>query len=250
MTYTSTFGGILGREQVEQAVLTTFQTPPAGSSYPLIVYYLAEVERQRGLNPRTLPVPPGPDSYRGGLDFDTFEEQWAPQLTVLAEPVGSAERHEEGVYGQWYEIRVGALVTEVDEDAARLLADRYGAAVGALLAQNGGLGTRVDFTTGTTIPFATKTNVESVPRTEYPDPLLRRFVRSVVTLHTFVDQIVQEDGPQAFGPDPYATPLGWPTITTVDVQLEAENASGVFNTATGVAVTESVSGGGQIVVNE
>lgn len=250
MTYSSTFGPVIGREVVEQQVLALLQTPPAGSSYPLVVYYLAEYERRRGLQPQTLPIPPGTDSYRGGLDWDQFEEEWAPQITVLVQPTGSAERYNdesgEGIYGQWYEIQVGALVTEQDEDGARLLADRYAAALMLCLLQNGDLGTRVDYA-GNTVPFATRTVLESAPRTDFLNDRLRRLVRSVVTIHSFVEQVVQETGPQTFGPNPYAPAPNWPTITSVDAQLQAENASGVFSPGSGVMVTDST---GHVIVSE
>lgn len=247
MSYTSIYGAIVDRSQVEQAVINILQTPPAGSNFPLIAYYLAEVERQRGLQPQTLPLPPGPDSYRGGLDFDVFEDEWAPVLTVLAEPVGRAEREHEGFYGSMYEIRVGAVVVGQDEDTVRLLADRYGAAVMACLAQNGGLGTRVDFATGLTIPFATKTVVETVAETTFPNARMRRLAQSTVILHSFIDHVVDENGPIAFPASPYLPAPSWPTIENVDVQLQAENASGVFNTPTGANVTDST---GHIIVNE
>lgn len=250
MPYTSVFGSIIGRNLVEQAVLSLLSTPPSGSSFPLIQFYLAEVERQQGLAAQTLPPPPGVDSYRGGLDFDTFEQEWAPVITCVAEPTGIPERREEGVYGSWYEIRVGAVVTEQDEDTARLLADRYGAALMACLLQNGGLGTRTDFPTGTTVPFATRTVLELAPETTFPNPRMRRLQQSTVILRTFVDQIATEPGPITFPASPYTTPSAWPTITTVTTQLQAENPSGTFNTATGVTVNEPVQGGGNINVTE
>ena len=250
MPYTSTFGSIVSRDLVEQAVLGVLQTPPSGSTYPLIAYYIAELERQLGLQPQTLPLPPGPSSYRGGLDFDTFEQEWAPVIMCVANPSGIAERKHEGFYGSWYEIRVAALVTEQDEDTARQLADRYGAAVMACLAQNGGLGTRTDFVTGTAVPFAEKTIVDTVAETTFPNPRMRRLAQSTVTLRSFIDQIVTEPGPTSFPANPYTLPAPWPTITTVTTQLQAENASGTFSTATGVTVNDPVQGGGNINITE
>lgn len=248
MAYTSVFGAIVGREQVEQAVLSVLRTPPSGSSFPLIAYYVAEVERQRGLSPQTIPLPPGPSSYRGAVnDFDTFEDEWAPMLSVIAEPVGIAERQQDGSYGSEYEIRIAALVTGEDEDAARLLADRYGAALMACVAQHGGLGTRVDFETGTTVPFAAKTIVETVSETSFPNPRMRRLVQATVTLHAFVDRVVQEPGPISFPANPYVTPSPWPTIGTVDIGLGAEAPDGTLNTATGANVTDST---GHVIVSE
>lgn len=249
MTYTSVFGSIIAREQIEQAVIATLRTPPPTTSFPLIQYFLGEFERQRGLTAGTLPPPPGASSYRGGVDFDVFEQEWAPMIMVVAEPVGTPERAQEGTYGSWFEIRVGALVTEQDEDSARVLADRYGACLATCLLQNGGLGTRTDFSTGSTVPLASRTVMETAPETTFPNPRMRRLAQSTVTLRSFVDAIAQDTGPISFPASPYTAPSAWPTISTVDVQLAAENASGVFNTATGVTVTEP-SNGGTININE
>lgn len=230
--------------------MSLLSTPPPLRNYPLIVYYLAEVERQLGLAPQTLPQPQGSSSYRGGIDFDTFEEEWAPQLMALAEPVGTAERSHEGVYSSWYEIRVAVLVVDEDEDATRLLADRYGAAVMACVAQNGGLGTRTDFETGNTVPLADKTVVETVAETTFPNRLMRRLAQSTVTFRSFISNVVAEPGPTSFPVDPYLIPASWPTIKTVNVQLQAENLSGQLDTPTGVTVNEPVPNTGNINVSE
>ena len=78
----------------------------------------------------------------------------------------------------------------------------------------------------------------------FPNPRMRRLAQSTVTLRALIDQVVSEAGPLTFPASPYTTPPGWPTITTVDTTLQAENASGTFNTSSGVNVTVPVQGGG------
>lgn len=238
MPYTSTFQNLVSRGAVEQAVLSLIQTPPAGSTYPLIVYYLAEVERQLGLAAQTILVPPGSASYRGGVDFDTFEQEWQPVITVAAQPTGEAERYDsDGKYGQWYEIQVAATVTAGDEDSARVLADQYGAALAGLLLQQGGLGTRTD-SDGSTITFAEKTVLRVAPRVEYPNPKLRRLLRSIVLVESFVQGVFAEAGPGSFGTNPYTAPGALPNVSTVKFELQTEDTLGNVGPASGATVTD------------
>lgn len=249
MTYTSVFGAVVSRDEIERNVLSLFSTPPPTSSYPLIVYYLAEVERQLGLAARTLPVPPGTNSYRGGLDYNTFTEEWAPQITVIAEPISPVEREEDGKYGCWFSIQVAALVTEGDEDSARTLADRYGAALMMCLAGNAGLGTRTDFTDGSSVAFTNQAILQDAPETTFPNPRMRRLCQSTLSMRAYISPIVTEPGPLTFNADPYTDQANWPTITTVDIQLQAEQPDGTLNTPTGVILSEP-SGSGTVNVQE
>ena len=244
MTYPETFGGFVVRDEVAQAVVNLLQTPPPGSAYPLIVYHLATVERKQGLQPSSLAQPA---TYRTGLDFENWQGANLPMLSVVAQPTGQAERYSnetgEGVYGQWYEIQVAAIVedpTSGDETTAQQLADRYGAAVMLCLTQNGGLGNPAAFT-------IEKTVLTSAPRTDLIPDAQRWLAMSVTTIRSFVEQVVQESGPISFGPDPYTAPAGWPTITTVDVQLQADDALGNVSPGSGVIVTDST---GHVIVKE
>lgn len=246
MPYFSTFGTLLSRGQVAQAVINTLQSPPASSSSvaPLIVHYLAEVERQQGLIAKTIFVPPDVASYRVGLDFEMWAGDQLPTIIVLCEPLGDAERYNAGTYGQMYQVEVGAIVEAQDEPSAILLADQYGAALSGALAQNGGMGTRT-YNDGSIGTFAENTRLMS-SRTEFLQDTERRFCRSVVTLHLMVQDVIQEQRP-TYNVDPYTAPGAWPNVSTVDVQLQAETPTGVFNTSTGVNVTDAA---GHVTVNE
>lgn len=204
------FGPFVGRNVIEQAVLSMFQQPPEGSQSPLLVYYLAVVERQQGLAPESIKLPPGPSSYRGGVDVGTGMPEWFPMLTVNVKPTGLPEASGHS-YGQWFEIKIYATVGDDDEDAARILADQYGIAIAGLIKQNGALGGIVNDMRWT-----------GYPDVEIPDPDVRQIVRSVNTFQAYVETVLTNTGPPlAFNADPYQAPGDWPTVETVDVTVDA-----------------------------
>jgi hypothetical protein len=199
------YGPLVARGNVESAALATLSQPPEGGFQPLIVYYLAAVERANGLPPKTLRVPPGERSYLGGIDFETYGGDQLPTLIAVAQPVNAPERDGGGEYGQWFELQVAAVVSAESEDDARSLADSYGIAATALILQHGALG-----------GLAVKTNLNDFPRTEFVDPDDRRLMRSVAGFHVLVQPVVTERyRPLSFGPDPYADPGYCPEVETV-----------------------------------
>lgn len=206
---TTTYGQIVTRRDVEQAVIAQLQA--------WVVPSLAEIERQAGLPPQTIPLPPDPvASYRGGMDFNTFQAGWCPCLITVVQPIGEPEReYGNGTYLQAFEIQVGAVVQDQDEDTARQFADYYGAAVMMALVQHGSLST---FANGN--PVAVKTVLTGYPTVEFWNPEERRVIRSVVTVHSLIDSVVTESaGPKAPPANPYQLPGSWPTVETVHVTV-------------------------------
>jgi hypothetical protein len=204
---TDIYGQVVSRRDVELAVIAQLQawTPAC----------VAEVERQAGLQPQTIPLPPDPDkSYRGGLDFLGFEVGWCPCLITVVQPTGEPEReYSNGTYLQAFEIQVAATVVQQDEDTSREYADYYGAAVMMALVQHGSLGR---FANGN--PVAVKTVLAGYPTVQFWNPDERRVIRSVVTVHSLIDSVVTEAaGPVTPPANPYQLPGGWPDVETVHV---------------------------------
>lgn len=211
------FGAFVSRGSVERAVLELLQSSPAGLNPPLILYYLAEAERQEGLEPHTLDPP---RTYRGGVDFTVFQGDEFPAIIALVAPMGTPERHERAEYAQWFEVQAAALVSAENEDDARPLADAYGIALAALVAQNGGLGpSRVSAGE----PFAIKTNLGAFPSVEFAvnATTARNLLRTTVTFQTLVQPVLTERGPGQFQADPYGVPLDTPTVETITVDIQA-----------------------------
>lgn len=244
MSLASPFGPLVSRQDVQQAVLATLQE--------WIISYLAEVERQEQLPARTIPTPGlqdpvNPVSFRGSLDFARYKGDELPMLIVVVQPVGSAERQQQGVYLQWYESQVAAIVQDADQEIlAEQLADWYGKALLGLLTQQGALGTRTDPVEGL-VPFSIKTVLASSPRTEFPDPTDRKLARSVCTIRTLVPVVDESQGPRVPPLDPYALPAGWPTITSIEIQLQSQDTLGNISPPAGATVTDPT---GHVTVTE
>lgn len=210
------FGQVIGRQQVESAVLSTLQTWIGTAAAP--GDYIGEIERQNGLPTRSIPVPPGAHSYHGGLDFDTWRQGDEPVIIANAQPVDNAEKRGDGEWSQWYEIRIAAIcvadqkfydsaaVNQV-EDAARDLADLYGQAILGILTQQGAFAT-----------WIARTDLVSAPLTEFVNPEVPGVARSVCIVHSLVFPVVDESaGPLTPSGAPYTDPGVLPDAETTNL---------------------------------
>jgi hypothetical protein len=234
----SLLGPLVSRLAVEQAVISTLQNPPVpNGNWPLLTYFLAETERQYGLAAQTL-TPPGPESIRGGMDFETFREDQFPLVIVVAEPYGEPERPDPVTYTQVFDVQIAATVQAQIEDDTRAYADAYGIAVAGALLKFGGLG-----------GLASRTWLAGFPRLEFPDLDMRTIIRSVSTFRTVVDAVLTEGGgPTIPWPsDPYSAPGSWATVAKVTVALQSEDTLGNLTAPNGTTVTDSH---GTVVVTE
>lgn len=203
---------------VEQGVLSTLQNPPPPNfnvtpTLPRFVYYLAEYERQNGLPAKSLGQPPGPKSYRGGVDANTMMPEWFPMLHVQAQPQRTAERVAPTEYVQWYDFAIVATAGDDDEDRARMVAGAYAAAAGLCVLQKGDLGIG-----------ATSTVMTRMPNTELLNPDdVRQVVRSTVQFQTLIALVAQQNGPNQWPLDPYATPPEWVEVESIGIDVIAES---------------------------
>ena len=211
--FAGTFGPLVGLENVKQAIITLLSQPPTGGDTPLVVYYLAEIERQHGLAARTLTQPPSPDSYYGGIDHLSWDESLLPSIIVITQPTGSPERYGDGTYGQWFESQVAAVVQGNDEDDAQMIAAHYGSALTGALLENGDLG-----------GIADKTELAEAAKLEFlEDPATRVFARAVVTVRSFVEPIAGDlDSPTNWPTDPYTPSSQPPVAETTDFVVVGE----------------------------
>lgn len=205
----SAYGLGLGRGDVEVHVIQTLRD--------WVVAYVADYERQKGLVPRSTPVPPTPESIHGGLDFETFAADLFPEIIVVAQPINPVERYGDGMYASWFAVAVGAIVTvEGDQDRSRRLADVYGTVLQKLLPEQGAFGLRPDGVT----PFAERTRLEDAYGLAFPDNTVRDIVRATVQIRTFLADLVDDlAGPMVPPKDPYMTPLPPTTADKVEVEL-------------------------------
>lgn len=205
------FGSLRGTPDVEFAVLNTIET--------WLPTMLRVIERRHDLPAGTLREPPGRHAYKGGIDFDSWQEDRCPMIIAVVNPTGTTERNADG-YGQWFEVEIGTIHIEDSEDEARVMAAHVGTAVMAAIGQHGSLG-----------GIATRTELVSAPVTEFPEPDKRRLTRSRTTFHVFVDGLMSDsagpntpappDSPQYPG-DPDAPWHDYPVVTSTPVTVVAE----------------------------
>lgn len=226
------FGRLVTRRDVELAAVSFLQT--------WVPTYVAELERQGGLAPQTVPLPPDPNlSYRGGLDFDTWEPAWSPVFIVVAQPTGAPQRADgAGNYLQTFSLNVGVnfqfsgatmpSLGVIEEDSARQYADILGMAACAAMLQHGGLGNWAD---GSFV--ALETWMTEYPKTSFPFADERRITRCQFTLMSVVQNVVTEAaGPKVPAGNPYASPPDLPLVTTAPIVVNSGGGSGPTPTPT------------------
>ena len=214
------FASIISRRAVEQKIIALL--------VEWIPTYIAELERQEGLAPASIPLPPDPSlSYLGGVDWEIWEQSWSPQWTVIVKPAGPPERVSgAGIYHQVFNVQVGVnfvmpadapSLGPIEEDSARQYADLLGMAGCAAIMQHGGIGRWPD---GTTV--SAKTVLTAFPDTSYPYPEERRTARCVFAVQMIVTNALTEAaGPSTPPANPYASPIDWPIVVTTGPVVEA-----------------------------
>lgn len=174
---TSLLGELHSTYQLEEAALSVLR-----EWFPV---FLAEVERQHGLEVGTLPRVPGDDFYFAGNDFNTSLGN-LPSVIVVVAPVEGEPEVSSAFYTQEYDLSVAYTVEGDDEFEAHRNASLGGAAL-MLFAEIGGLE-----------GLAQRTTMMKSPKTEFVNPgdaSQRRLQRSVVGFSTWISQLVQQSGP-------------------------------------------------------
>lgn len=164
------FGPITGTPQVEFAVLDTLEA--------WVPFMLRVLERRLDVPRDTLIAPPSRASYRGGIDFESWDGDSLPNVLVVARPTGAADRSGSG-YSQWFELEIAPIVITETEDESRILCGHLATAIMATIAQHGDLG-----------GIASTTQLISAPAPEFVDPTKRTTVRAPMTFHTYVEGLV------------------------------------------------------------
>lgn len=215
---TDLYGPIIAQMQLERAVLDLLQGVPADGEAPLIVYYLAEVERQAGLRPQILDKPA---TFRGGTDLNRWQTDQSPLVIAVAKAQGSPERIDTTQYKQLFQVQVATILKMESEDYARRYASLYGAAVMKLIADHGAIGPNPY---DSTVKLGTHTEITGYPIPEFAvdDTTSRNIMRAVVTFTTLVSPILSQGGPLTFTGSPYEPAGNWPDVATVDVTVTAQ----------------------------
>lgn len=125
----SAFGQIITDDQVEDAVISVLKR--------WTNEYMAEIERQVGVEVGYHQRPPGDGSYLVRTDFDKWPEEMLPIVLVVSPGVADDPvREGRGVYRAKWEIGVVCIVESTDQVSTRRYAYRMGAALRAALVQH------------------------------------------------------------------------------------------------------------------
>jgi hypothetical protein len=212
-------GALVSPWDVEQGVLGTLKT--------WLDTYLAVVEREHGLRPKSLERPPTPESIHGGtVEAIAWADDELPSVIVIVEPEGEPEVSASVGYVQGFEVQVWCVAMGKDgveqllpEESARLQVSHYGAAV-MLLVQQGAL----------EIPNLQWSRMVGYPRVECPEPEKRRRQASITTFHVWVAPVVNQNlGPTGLTPGESPGYVGpeepfeeSPTVEAIDITINAE----------------------------
>lgn len=205
------FGPLVGNWNVEQAVIATYRE--------WMPTWLAAVERANNMPLRSIPRPPTPQHYYGGLDFQTNVPGTLPVVIVVVGPAGPPERRS-GPYGQDFAIHVGCVVEGISEEQARMWAGLYGVAAQMLVQAPGLKGIADDL------------EMSAAPEPQWVDPeeAQRRLIRSVTTFTAHVKAVVDESMAPASETlaqspeitEPEAPPTERPVASKTHLTIQAE----------------------------
>ncbi len=186
----SVYGTLRGAWNVEQAVLSTYQS--------WLPEYLAEVERQNRLQPKELPRP---QTFEASDDFEGWDSADMPAVIVVVTPLKPVEESARD-YQQDFEIQVGCIAEGQSEAEARKVAGLYGVAA-MLLAQPG---------PGSLGGLVEEMQMVGAPKLEFVEADQRRLARSVTTFSCSL-VLIQKLGPSG------GTPQESNGFTTIEAPL-------------------------------
>lgn len=124
MSAQNVYGVIWSAKQVENRVI--------GALEDWLPYYLGEMERVDGYDPDTIERPRG---YVRASEFGKWPEDQIPVVLVIT---GEARptKHEDGRYEATFPVGVAPIVSELEKDGTRDLANTYAAAIRSAVVQH------------------------------------------------------------------------------------------------------------------
>jgi hypothetical protein len=189
------FGRIVTARRVGQAVVDTLEL--------WMPTYLGEIERQEGMGVDTLVRPA---SYTVRSSLVRFPEQQAPAVIVIVPGTAGRPRASgKGVYEAAWQVTVAVIGHGTDLASTRANADRYAAAIRAVMVQKPGLG-----------GFAESVDWEGETYADTDESMARSKAVAAVALAVTVGGVTtRRAGPQSPLGDPFTPPASDPTVQTV-----------------------------------
>jgi hypothetical protein len=206
------WGPMLSPIDVEEAVIATLREWLPAS--------LRNAEEVRNLPVRSLGRPAAPESYHGGLDWESEQQDTLPEVIVICEPAGEPERNP-NVTIQFFTVQVGCVIlasVEPLEANARKTASIW-AAASMVLGQHGALGSLE----------AQETLLIGSPKAEMLDPENRRLALGLTTWHVSVDIFHPSSGPVTLKEvEPEGPYSEYPVVTKDTVTVVGEPTATPF----------------------
>lgn len=194
------FGRLLDVSEVEEAVIAALEL--------WLPTYIAEVERQRGMTPESMPMP---RSYSTVNEFVKWTEDQLPTIIVVSPGLAPTDpkREGDGTYRAWYRVGVAVIAAARDRETTRRISKLYIAAIRGAILQHAGLGDLE----AAGIRWTNERN------SDIPDEAGRTLGSGAVTFDIEMRGVINDRlGPAEPFDDPYDDPT-WPTVATTDVDV-------------------------------
>jgi hypothetical protein len=152
MTAHADWGDLVIETDVDQAVIATLKK--------WLPQYLAQAERERGLDLRTL-ARPSHESYTATLDEDTFPDPRLPAIIVTTAQTEGIERYGGGQHTVAWRVLVSSIVRGKTPPESRFVASLFGGCVRRVLVHQeslGGFATSVRVVRHAVAPIADQTD--------------------------------------------------------------------------------------------
>jgi hypothetical protein len=124
-----TFGTLFVPATIERAMLDLLKT--------WLPIYLAEVERQIGIEPCTIARP---RFYATSVEADHMPGEQLPGIIAVSPGTSENPTREDGAWAAWFDCTIVALVMTPEELTTRELAGYFAAAIRGAVLQHAGLG--------------------------------------------------------------------------------------------------------------
>lgn len=169
--------------------------------------YLAEMERQNGLDPESLPMI---RSYTTLNEFDAWEEEQTPAIVVVSPgTIGEPLKEGGGLYRANWALGIGCIVSARDRVSTNRVAKLYGGAIRAAIMQHESMG-----------GVAEGAEWSSERYDDVPSEASRTLAAAQLLFEVEVRSVLDGSaGPAEPLDDPYTAPADWGEVQTHDVQV-------------------------------